>query len=120
MELKTFQNTSSWKWVQLARGMRTKTPVQHHILQVLVQHADIHGKCWPSYQCLMDETGYRSKTTIANALVYLRDELKVLTWNPGHGNQFKHFANLYQFDQTAMVAVLKQQKKNDESTTCTQ
>jgi hypothetical protein len=58
----------------------------------------------------MDDTGYRSKTTISDALIYLRDELRILDWKPGHGNQFKHFANTYQFDQAAMIAALKDQK----------
>jgi hypothetical protein len=109
--------SSPWKWVQLARQVRTKTPAQHHVLLVLAQYANQQGTCWPSYENLMQETRFGSRNTIVNALTYLRDELKILEWKPGHGNQYKHFANTYTFSQDAMVALLRAQKpKTDEST----
>ena len=105
---------SPWKWVQLARGIRTKKPVQHHVLVVLVQYADLTGACFPSYERLMLDTGIKSKSTISDALKYLRDKLKIISWTPGHGNQFKHVHNRYRFDQGQLVTLLKKQKTNGD------
>jgi len=107
MNIKT---NSPWKWVQLARHVHTETPAQHHVLLVLAQYANQQGICWPSYESLMEDTRFGSRHTIVNALVYLRDELKIIDWTPGHGNQYKHFANTYTFSQDAMVALLRTQK----------
>lgn len=101
---------SPWKFVKLARHIRTKTPTQHHVLLALVQYADTQGRCYPSYEALMQDTGYGSNHTIAGALVYLRDDLQILDWKPGHGNQYKHFANYYTFKQDKMIEVLRIQK----------
>jgi len=66
----------------------------------------------------MECTGYNSKTTIANALKELRDDLMVLTWDKGWGNKQCHKANGYHFNYDAMGAAAKEQseqKKEPES-----
>jgi hypothetical protein len=41
--------------------------------------------------------------------VYLRDELEIVTWKQGHGNQYSatKIANVYRFDYNAMRAISK-------------
>lgn len=110
---------SAWRWVQLARFIRTKTPAQHHLLLVLALHANKAGTCWPSYETLMRRCGFGSKHTVLNALKYLRDELQILDWKQGHANQFKPCANTYQFRWDEMVALAKkcreQEKEQDKA-----
>jgi hypothetical protein len=84
------------------------------VLVVLVQYADLAGTCFPSYERLMLDTGIKSKSTISAALKYLRDTLKIVSWASGHGNQFKHVHNRYQFDQDQLIKLLRKQKTNGD------
>ena len=104
---------NAWRWVKLARYIQTDKAVQHHVLLALVQYADLKGECFPSYERLMLDTRIKSKSTISSALRYLRDALKVVRWTPGHGNQFQHVHNRYQFDAAEMVKILKKQKADE-------
>jgi hypothetical protein len=111
MELRV---NTAWKWTKLAQHLHTKTPTQHHLLLILALYANVKGVCWPSYEALMRDGCFGSKHTILKTLVYLRDELKILDWKRGHGNQFKRAANTYTLKQDAMVALLRKQKAEGE------
>jgi len=106
-----FKALGAWKYVKVASLLRTEKPAQKHILLTLAFYADPAGYCHPSYESLMDDTGYGSKQTIAEALTYLRDDLKILTWTKGHSNQYRpNIANGYTLILQAMVKVLKAQR----------
>jgi hypothetical protein len=90
--------------------IKTESPTQKLILLVLASHAGADGSCWPSYKRLMSESGFTSKSTITDALQYLRDTLKIVTWRKGWGNLHrKGVSNVYQFDFQAI------KKLSDES-----
>ena len=96
--------------MRTARTIKTESPTQKLILMVLVAHAGADGSCWPSYTRLMSESGFTSKSTITDALQYLRDTLKIVTWRKGWGNLHrKGVSNVYKFDFQAM------KKLSDES-----
>lgn len=99
--------------VMLARYIRTDKPVQKLVLLTLALYADETGKCFPSYERLMLDSGIKSKTTIAVVLRYLRDTLKVVNWAVGHGNQFSHVPNRYVFNHRAMADILRKQKADE-------
>jgi len=100
-----------WKYVRIASLLRTEKPAQKHILLTLALHADGKtGYCYPSYDELRDDTSYGSKQTISDAITYLRDELKILTWKQGHSNQYRNIANGYTLILPAMVTLLKAQR----------
>jgi len=100
----------TWRYMRTARTIKTESPTQKLILLVLVSHAGADGSCWPSYTRLMSESGFTSKSTITDALQYLRDTLKIVTWRKGWGNLHrKGVSNVYQFDFQAM------KKLSDES-----
>src|SRR5437870_13876922 len=103
--------TSAWKYVKKAFEIRTTLPAQSHVLLVLSNHSDGKGECWPSYKQLMEETAYSSEQTIADALKYLRDKLGILTWRKGWGNNYRHVANMYKLDYSAMCRLVKKQKE---------
>src|SRR5690348_2666064 len=79
----------------MAFKIKTAQPAQHHILLILANHADQYGGSFPSYSQIMEETSYGSKQTVASALGYPRDELKVLTWQRGWGNEHASQSNSY-------------------------
>lgn len=110
----TIAGNTAWKWTKLAQHLHTATPTQHHVLLVLALYANVKGICWPSYETLMQDCRFGSKHTILEALAYLRDDLKVLDWKRGHGNQFKKAANTYTLNQAAMVELLKKQKAEEK------
>jgi hypothetical protein len=99
-----------WKFVKVARYIRTAKPAQHHVLLMLALYADEKGYSYPSYENLMDDTSYGSKQTISDAITYLRDELKILTWKQGHSNQYRNIANGYTLILPAMVELLTKQR----------
>ena len=99
-----------WKFVKVARYIRTEKPAQHHVLLMLSLYADQKGYCFPSYQNLMDDTSYGSEQTISDAIKYLRDVLHILTWKQGHSNQYRNIANGYTLNLPAMVELLTKQR----------
>jgi hypothetical protein len=106
-----FKNLGAWKYVKVASLIRTEKPAQKHVMLTLAFRADgASGYCHPSYDDLMEDTSYGSKHTIAEAIVYLRDVLKIITWTKGHSNQYRNVANGYTFSLPAMVKVLKEQR----------
>ena len=100
--------TSAWRWVQLARFIRTKQSAAKLVLLMLALHANKKGECWPSHETLMRLCEFGSKHTLLNALKYLRDDLKVIEWQKGHSNQFKAIANTYRLQQDRMMQLAKQ------------
>ena len=108
------KEASPWRWIQLARYIRTKTSTQHHVLLVLVQYADLKGTCWPSYDTLLADSRIGSRSTITAVIEYLRDDLKILNWVKGHGNQYKQDSNHYSFDFEAMVKLVQEQKAEEK------
>jgi hypothetical protein len=106
-----FKKLGDWKYVKVARYIRTKKPAQHHILLMLAFYADKNGYSFPSYEDLMDDTSYGSKQTIWDSITYLRDELRILTWKQGHSNQYKNIANGYTLNLQAMVELLTAQRQ---------
>jgi Helix-turn-helix domain len=106
---------SAWKYVKLAFDIKTEQPAQHHILLILANHADQHGGSFPSYKLIMEETAYGSKQTIASAIKYLRDELGILAWKRGWGNEHVTKSNSYCLDFEAMSALVREQKSGKSS-----
>lgn len=94
-------SSSAWRFVKLAFKMRAPEPAFRHVLLTLADFANQKGECYPSYQTLMEETGYASKQTIADALRYWRDK-GVITWEKGWGNSHKSKPNVYRFNEQAM------------------
>ncbi len=93
----------TWRFMRTARTIKTESPTQKLILLVLASHAGADGSCWPSYKRLMSESGFTSESTITDALHYLRDTLKIVTWRKGCGNLHrKGVSNVYRFDFQAM------------------
>ena len=93
----------TFRFIRAALGVRTKTPAQKLILLTLAIRADGKtGVCHPSYESLSNDTGL-ARSSVADAVRYLRDTLKVLNWKQGHCNQhMKPLANLYTLDCEAM------------------
>jgi hypothetical protein len=88
------KKTDPWSYVQLARYIRTEKPQQKLILLTLAFYANPKtGYCFPSYEMLMRDTSYHSKTIVSDSIKYLRDTLGILSWVQGHSNQFKNIAN---------------------------
>src|SRR5262249_2335680 len=82
---------------------------------VVADYAGRKGRCFPSYEQLMERTGYASKHTITDALKHWRD-VGVLTWDKGWGNLHGKRANSYQFHEDAMKRQIGAQKAyRDES-----
>lgn len=95
----------TWRFMRAARTIQTETPSQKLILMLLASHINgKDGSCYPSYARLMRESGFTSKQTITDALHYLRDTLKIVTWKKGWGNAFvpNGKSNRYQFDAEIM------------------
>jgi hypothetical protein len=106
---------SPWRFLKLAITLRAEKPSYHHVLCVLADYANSDGKCYPSYEQLMERTGYASKHTITDALKHWRDA-GVLTWTKGWGNLHGKRANTYQFHEGAMERQIGAQKASrDES-----
>lgn len=84
--------------------IETESPSQHHILLFLSAVADASGVSFHSYTSIMTKTGY-CRYTVCNALKYLRDVLKVLAWESGHGNQHTKQANRYILNLQKMTAL---------------
>jgi hypothetical protein len=95
-------------------GIKTEKPCQKHVLTALAIRTNTKtDTCHPSYERLMSDTGL-SRCAVSDALKYLRDKLKVLTWKQGHSNQYtKPMANLYHLDYRAMLALAEKSAESD-------
>jgi hypothetical protein len=100
---KFVKKPDTWRFMRAARSIQTETPAQKLILLLLASHIDGRdGSCYPSYKLLMQESGYTSKTTVTDALQYLRDTLKIVTWKKGWGNSHGSRSNRYLFNEETM------------------
>jgi hypothetical protein len=84
--------------------IQTESPSQHHILLFLSAVADASGVSFHSYESIMTKTGY-CRETVCRGLKYLRNVLKVLVWESGHGNQHTTKANRYALNLQKMTAL---------------
>jgi hypothetical protein len=104
-----FNKTESpWRFLKLALSLRAPEPAFRHVLVTLADHANRDGICYPSYDLLLAETAYTSKQTITGALKYWKNA-GVLKWKKGWGNSHKRKSNEYQFNESAMEALIAQQ-----------
>jgi hypothetical protein len=91
-----------FRYTNAACKVRCDRPARHHVLLLLSTHANHHdGSCVPSISLLMAETGY-SKSAVCDAIAYLKNELKVLTYTRGWGNRYGRRSNRYRLDIAAM------------------
>jgi len=78
-----------FKVLRAVHSVQTKTAAQKAVLVALAVRANfITGSCRPSYDRLAHDTCL-SRSVVIEAVRYLRDDLKVVTWKTGHGsNQY--------------------------------
>jgi hypothetical protein len=108
----------SWQYLFYAR--RIQTGPRHVAAKLLLLHladaADDNGRSWHGYKSISAFCNGLSKSSIYCALVYLRDELKILTWKTGSGGFNKKDTNTYTLDMEAMKALVCAQGVFDSET----
>lgn len=93
-----------FRYTNAACKVRCDRPARHHVLLLLSIHANHHdGSCFLPIGLLMAETGY-SKSTVCDAIAYLKNELRVLTYARGWGNIHGRRSNRYRLDLAALDA----------------
>lgn len=100
----------SWQYCDLAH--RVQFPPKHLaarlILWFLAKTANNSGRSYHGYRSITAHTGL-THTNISNALKFLRDDHKILTWDKGNGGQQGNGTNIYQLDLKAMKELVSKQ-----------
>jgi hypothetical protein len=87
------------------------TDKQKVLLLYYVTKTNPFGEFFGSYEGTRKITGY-SNDTIAKANKYFRDNLEILTWDKGHGNQFtqgKNKSNTFRLNLDKMLDLTSEQ-----------
>ncbi len=98
---------ASWTCLDLAFKIQTRTHAEKLVLLYLAKSVNSSLSCYPSYAAIALHTGVKNKTSISNAIQYLRDTLKVVKWRKGSAK--RHEANRYMFDLSQMHKVSTKQ-----------
>src|SRR5438309_199358 len=102
---------ASWKILDLA--FLIQFPARHYaaklVLLALAKGVNCGGKTYPGYDTIMKYASINSRTTVSNALKFLRDEYQILTWLHGNGGEQDKDTNDYRLDVRAMFELVKTQ-----------
>lgn len=100
----------SWQCLDLAFKIQIPngSAATKLVLLYLAKSVNDSLRCYPSYDAIKDHTGIASRTTISDAITYLRDELLVLSWRKGGGAEYG-VSNHYRFDLKTMRDTVKKQ-----------
>ncbi len=85
------------------------------VLIFLADSANDHGRTWHGLRSISAHCNALSISAVHKALCYLRDDLKVLTWEQGSGGPNRKDTNTYQLDLAAMQQVVATQGVFDSS-----
>jgi hypothetical protein len=101
----------SWQYLFFAR--RIQTGPRHYAAKLVLLHladaADDNGRSWHGHKSISAFSNGLSRNAIYEALCFLRDNLKVLTWKTGSGGFNKKDTNTYTLDLEAMKSVIIEQ-----------
>lgn len=99
------EKDNPFRYTNAACKIRCDRPARHHVLMLLAVHANHHdGSCYLPITSLMAETGY-AKSTVCDAIAYLKDTLKLLTYTRGWGNIHGRRSNRYRLDLDTMESL---------------
>ena len=107
-------------WQFLDCSLKLQVPPRHEskklLLIFLAAKADNFGRSYHGYASICAHLGFGSKSTVSEALKYLRNDLGVLTWEHGSGGFEKKSTNRYQLNLDAMRDVIARQNVFDPET----
>lgn len=108
----------SWQYLFFAR--RIQTGPRHYAAKLVLIHlgdaANNQGQSWHGYSAIGKLCNNMTASAVRSALLFLRDELGILTWKSGTGGFNKKDTNTYTLNLEAMKAVVANQGVFDAET----
>jgi hypothetical protein len=105
-----------WQFVKASFRIRTLEPIQSRALLALATYCYEDGECFVTHGQLKRDTCCDSLGTLESALIYLRDNLKIISWKKQNGVCSPECATYcVHLDYAALTALAKAQTRHRPS-----